>query len=311
MIRAVAVLSLLLVGPALALEISLPTTARQTVTRNTGPDTYAAPIGVFDQGRVPSQTIEGNVARSAWRIESPGLTAFQVMRPLREQLVDAGYDVILDCEAEACGGFDFRFATETLPGPHMYVNIRSFHFVTGRRTKENGTDEVVTLLASTAASSAYVQVIHAGDGAEQTTSVSRTAPAPSAPQLQPTTDLAASLLAQGHILLDDLDFETGSTNLGAGPFESLAQLAAFLKAEPDMRVALVGHTDTDGGLQGNITISRRRAAAVRQRLIDTFDIPAAQMDAEGMGYLAPVASNLEPEGRDANRRVEVVLLGPR
>ncbi|MEM7521233.1 MAG: OmpA family protein, partial [Pseudomonadota bacterium] len=48
---------------------------------------------------------------------------------------------------------------------------------------------------------------------------------------------------------------------------------------------------------------------VRQRLIDEFGVPAAQLDAEGMGYLSPIASNLDPAGRDRNRRVEVVILG--
>ncbi len=108
----------------------------------------------------------------------------------------------------------------------------------------------------------------------------------------------------------DLDFATGSTNLGPGPFQSLNQLAEFLETQPTIRVALVGHTDTVGGLDPNIAISRSRARSVRQRLIDEFDIPPGRLDAEGMGYLSPVASNLSAAGRDQNRRVEVVLLSP-
>ena len=77
-----------------------------------------------------------------------------------------------------------------------------------------------------------------------------------------------------------------------------------------MRIALVGHTDTVGGLEANINVSRARARSVRQRLIESYGIAEERLDAEGMGYLAPVASNLTAEGRDQNRRVEVVLLGP-
>ena len=47
---------------------------------------------------------------------------------------------------------------------------------------------------------------------------------------------------------------------------------------------------------------------MRQRLIDRYQIDPARLEGEGMGYLAPVGSNLTPEGREANRRVEAVLL---
>ncbi|MFC6587568.1 OmpA family protein [Sulfitobacter pacificus] len=56
-------------------------------------------------------------------------------------------------------------------------------------------------------------------------------------------------------------------------------------------------------------MSRARARSVRQRLIDGYGVSAARLDAEGMGYLAPVASNIDEAGREQNRRVEVVLLG--
>lgn len=294
--------------PAVAFDFSLPATARQTVSRDTGPDRFDAPIAVFDGDRVPMIAVEGDVARSAWRIDSPGVTAFQVMRPLRTQLAEAGFDIALDCAAEACGGFDFRFAMETLPGPNMYVNIRSYHVVTGIRGANGEIDEVVNLLTSTSATSAYVQIIHAGALAERGLRIATEADVPVAAPADVQDSFSARLMVQGHIVLTDLEFASGSADLGSGPFGSLSDLAAFLQNRPGMRVALVGHTDTVGGLAGNIAISRARAQSVRQRLIDGFNLPAAQMDAEGMGYLAPLASNLEAAGRDRNRRVEVVLL---
>lgn len=309
MIRLAAGVLLVWSGAALALDFTLPPTATQTVERNTGPDTYDAPVGVFAQGTVPHVTIEGRVNRAAWRIDLPGLTPFQVMRPLRAQLVEAGFALTLDCGDDACGGFDFRFATETLPGPNMYVNIRAYHMVTGTKEVSGKVQEVITLLASTSATSAYVQIIHAGANEGTSAGVETTAPLPQTPDT-PQTDLIAQLKTSGHAILSDLDFATGSTDLGAGPFPSLGQLAAFLQTDPDLRVALVGHTDTVGGLQPNIAISRSRARSVRQRLIDEFNIAPSRLDAEGMGYLAPVANNLSAEGRDQNRRVEVVLLTP-
>ena len=96
--------------------------------------------------------------------------------------------------------------------------------------------------------------------------------------------------------------------LGEGPFPSLDQLASFLNSRPSVRIALVGHTDSVGSLDGNIALSRKRAQSVRRRLVDKFKIDPSRLEAQGMGYLAPVASNLAEAGRDANRRVEAILL---
>ncbi|KHA53817.1 OmpA family protein [Sulfitobacter geojensis] len=309
MIRAGLAFLLMVAGPAGAVDFNLPATARQTVVRDTGPDIYDAPIGVFENGQVAMVTLEGAVQRAAWRLDSPGLTPFQVMRPLRAQLIAAGYEIALDCRDVVCGGFDFRFATETLPGPNMYVNIRAFQFVTGLRMVDGDLREAVTLLASTSATSAYVQIIRAGTAEKETLSVTTDAALPVGAGAVEIGDVSAALLGKGHSVLGDLDFETGSSSLGKGPFESLAALATFLQDRPDLRVALVGHTDTVGGLDANITVSRARARSVRQRLIERHGVDGARMDAEGMGYLAPVASNLEDAGREQNRRVEVVLLG--
>jgi outer membrane protein OmpA-like peptidoglycan-associated protein len=248
------------------------------------------------------------VRRAAWRITSPGLTALQVMQPLRQQLQDAGLEVLLDCPSQSCGGFDFRFATETLPGPNMYVNIRQFHFVTAVRRDAARVVEVVTVLTSTSATSAHVQIIHAGALNGGGFAVQATADLPVTQQALEADTLEGQLLRLGHAVLVDLDFATGNSELGDGPFTSLTQLAAFLAAQPDLRIALVGHTDSVGGLDSNIAISKRRAQSVRDRLIVAHGVDAVRMDAEGMGYLAPVASNLGPAGREQNRRVEAIVL---
>jgi len=308
MIRAFAVLCLL-ASQAAALELTLPTAARETVTRNTAPDIYAAPMGVFQNGRVPALAVEGDVRRTAWRITSPGLTPLQVMRPLREQLVAAGLELVLDCAAAVCGGFDFRFATETLPGPNMYVNIRRYHFVTAVRREDNRVVQAITVLTSTSATAAFVQIIQAGETRPEGLSVRTTAELPVSTQTFAQIDIAQQLQERGHVVLDDLDFATGSSDLGPGPFASLTRLAAVLAAQPAIRIALVGHTDSVGGLDGNIAISRQRAQSVRDRLLSVHNVDASRIDAEGMGYLAPRANNLTPVGREQNRRVEAILLG--
>lgn len=307
MILRALVLGCFLASPAAALELSLPAAARLTAERNTGPDRYSAPAGIFRNGQVVTLEVEGDVRRAAWRLSQQGLTPLQLIRPLRRQLVDAGFEILLDCAAPTCGGFDFRFATETLPGPNMYVNIRAYHFITAVRPSVTAPQEVLTILASTAANSAYIQVIRAGEVSED--EVMTDAPVPISPTAQVENDLGNRLIQQGHAVLRDLEFETGASDLSDGSYVSLQTLAEVLEARPDLRVALVGHTDSVGGLDGNIALSQRRAQSVRRRMIDGYGIDGARMEAEGMGYLSPIASNLEETGREQNRRVEVIVLG--
>jgi outer membrane protein OmpA-like peptidoglycan-associated protein len=112
----------------------------------------------------------------------------------------------------------------------------------------------------------------------------------------------------GAVPLDDLRFRTGASELSGTAYPSLVALAAFLAENPARRVVLVGHTDAEGGRDSNIALSEARAEAVRRHLIDVLGVNPAQLDAAGIGYLAPRATNETAGGREANRRVEVVLL---
>jgi len=75
-----------------------------------------------------------------------------------------------------------------------------------------------------------------------------------------------------------------------------------------MRIALVGHTDTVGALDSNIALSQARAEAVRTRLVEEHGVAPERIEAHGIGFLAPRASNRSEAGRDSNRRVEAVVI---
>ncbi len=83
-------------------------------------------------------------------------------------------------------------------------------------------------------------------------------------------------------------------------------MAKLLKAFPDLRVLIVGHTDSTGDREYNMGLSRRRAEAVVKSLRDHYGIAASRLIPAGVGMLAPVASNRTEEGRAKNRRVELV-----
>lgn len=314
MIRA-AIFLLLMAAPCHAVSLDLPGNASVTA-ESSGTGAIRLPIGPIAAGTVPTREYTGQIARQAWTI--PGaLTTFQVLAPLRTQLLADGFTLLTDCDATTCGGFDFRFAIDVLPEPGMHVDLGDFRYVSAEKSGPSGT-EAVSLLVSRSASAAFLQiaVVEAGGTAAPDGATITVTPGdlpggevrPDAIDYQPGS-LPEQLRGQGYVVLDDLTFATGSTELGPGPYASLQELAAFLNASADRTVVLVGHTDATGGLDINIAVSRKRAASVVERLITAYNVPRAQIAAEGVGYLAPRASNLTEAGRTLNRRVEAVLTG--
>ncbi|MEL7090841.1 MAG: OmpA family protein [Pseudomonadota bacterium] len=303
-------LSCVLCAPAAhAVDLALPAAARETAARDSDLARVSVPEGAFADGTVPSVQIEGPVQRRAYRLPSQALTPLQIIAPMREQLSEAEYEVLLDCNQQSCGGFDFRFAIEVLPAPNMYVNIRDYHFLSAR----SGQGDAIMILASAAQSAAYLQIITVGAASAEVAAPTEADDAQEIPGVAPvndapSSDLVTTLIATGSVALDSLDFAVGTTALADTTYPELGALAELLASRPGLQIAVVGHTDTVGALDTNITVSRARANAVRTRLIEDYDVNPAQVQAAGMGYLSPRASNLNEAGREANRRVEVMVV---
>ncbi|MCV2889642.1 OmpA family protein [Ruegeria aquimaris] len=304
MIRWLALCAALAAFPATAQDfgLSLPQGSRQLTERIRVLDSYDLPTGVWANGVLPVQALEGRVEKRSWRISVGSKTTLQILAPLRDQILEAGFDLLLDCAAQTCGGFDFRFATEVIPSPDMYVAVRDYRFLSAMRG-----DEALSLLVSRNPPDAYVQLIRVlPTGASEAEDETIAAPAPA--QGPAPIDMLGRLQTRGRVILSGLDFGTGAGALGEGPFDALGELAQILASDTALRLTLVGHTDNVGGLDANIDLSRRRAEAVRDRLVEQYGIAPDRLEAQGAGYLAPIASNLTAEGRDANRRVEAVLM---
>lgn len=286
-------------------DLSLPSNATLQAERAFNDSEFALPSAPWDGTTVPTLPIAGSIVQQAWTLAAPGLTTVQIARPLREQLRNQGYEVLFECDTEQCGGFDFRFALDVIAPPDMYVNLADFRQLSAWKSLDDGTEEAVSLLISRSAQAGYVQITQIGANVQQDTK----AEAPALRAAAPAGSLAEQLDEQGHAILDGLAFATGSSRLSDDAFSSLQDLAAYLEANPTLKVALVGHTDAEGSLDGNIALSRRRAGSVLERMATEYNVARNRMEAQGMGYLAPVASNLTEEGRTANRRVEVILTG--
>lgn len=120
----------------------------------------------------------------------------------------------------------------------------------------------------------------------------------------PTRDSSRGLIVN----MSDVLFETGKYTLRPIARERLSKIAGIALAYPELRFRAEGHTDSVGGDTYNQQLSERRAAAVRDYLA-AQGIPPASIEAMGFGKSQPVASNATAEGRQLNRRVELVVSG--
>ena len=111
------------------------------------------------------------------------------------------------------------------------------------------------------------------------------------------------------IELDSLSlFKTGSAVLNPGSNRVLVGALEMIKAHPDKRVLVAGHTDSIGNPRNNLKLSEARAASVRDWLADASGIPTSHFAIQGYGDTRPKASNDTDAGRAANRRVEITLV---
>jgi len=119
-----------------------------------------------------------------------------------------------------------------------------------------------------------------------------------------TRDTARGLI----VSLSDVLFDTGKSTLRPEAREKLAKISGIVLAYPDLRLAIEGNTDSVGSDAMNQALSEQRAGSVRDYMIKE-NIPAASMTSQGFGKTQPVASNDTAEGRQQNRRVEMVVSG--
>lgn len=110
------------------------------------------------------------------------------------------------------------------------------------------------------------------------------------------------------LVLQDVIFTTGSATLAPGATQRLQPLTAYLTSNPNVRVRIDGHTDSQGSAAYNQTLSQNRANSVKAALV-TAGIDGGRIDAIGHGESQPVATNATAAGRQQNRRVEITLLG--
>jgi OOP family OmpA-OmpF porin len=266
-------------------------------------------------------SLEGKVTRLFY-LAPLGKSPLEVYRNYQQALTAAGFKTTWQCEGEAQGctkaffaldgserAKGMRWAEGNLPaadGAHagaawnleMALSHEQARMTVGTLT--SGGRTLHLLLFTSMAENEYTH---------RTASYIEIVEPKAMPTGQVTVDAKAigqGLQADGRIALYGLSFDTGKTDIKPDSNAQLDQMAAVLKAQPALKVLIVGHTDNVGAIDANLALSEGRAKAVVAALTQR-GIAANRLQARGIANFAPVAPNTSDDGRAKNRRVEMVL----
>lgn len=274
-----------------------------------------------------AKKLEGSLTRLVY-LEPAKRSPLEVLRNYQDAIQKAGGKLLFECKGEDCGGSSRRAAAGG--GGDQSLTMQ---FVTEKTLKDPQFSNGYCALASGITDQRYFSASFPQDGGDayvavQTYSITdggaycglfsqRTIAV--VHLLEPkgrdkkmvvvtAEDMATSIAATGKVALYNIYFATDKADLTADSDPSLQEIANLLTSSKDLKAVIVGHTDSVGGYDYNVDLSKRRAASVTDALIRRYHIAADRLKSAGVGMVSPVASNASEDGRAKNRRVEVVRL---
>jgi len=237
-------------------------------------------IGPVQGGVAKVERLEGKVTRLDYQ-DPADRSSLERVRNYEQALAAGGFEIVYRCSREECG------AEIQVPGMGYFPPDR---YVAARLQRPEGDAWVAVAVA--AGPSSRIWIVEVKPMETGLVSVS-------------TGALDDNLSATGHVAVYGIYFDTGKSDLKPESDGALKEIAGLLARNPSLALHVVGHTDNMGGLEANMDLSARRAAAVVAALAAS-GVSASRLRASGVGPLAPVASNATEAGRARNRRVELV-----
>jgi outer membrane protein OmpA-like peptidoglycan-associated protein len=275
------------------------------------PVARGAPLRAVDGGlnaaKAPRE--EGQI-RAYFYIAPQGRTALEVFRNYEQALGAAGFKLLYRCEMRTCDSDGLTqvlaheqldrlpFPRDRLASPRSPFE-RDLRFLSAEFEK-GGRRAMVQLYVAEP------------DSIWQTPKVMQIVIEPKAlvggQVLVSAQALQGSLASEGRVALYGVYFDAGKAQLKPESWPQLQEMAKLLAAQPALKVAIVGHTDSQGAAEANLQLSQQRAEAVREVLQREHGVTAARLQVRGLGPFSPVATNRDEAGRSRNRRVELVEL---
>ncbi len=242
--------------------------------------------------------VDGKITRIQYSA-GEGHSVFEIIKSYENALKKAGFAITLTLDEKNCGlnlseqlyMGEFN-GLNSLPREALKPDYRDkFAYLTARQTLDDKTVYVVVYVTDWNYPLITFDAIEVKAMDEGLVTV---------------RSLADDLAATGHIAIYDIYFATGKADVKPESAAVLETIATYLKANPDKRYFIVGHTDSQGGFEANMALSENRAQAVMAYLVNDLGVDARQLKAYGVSSLAPVASNQSASGQAKNRRVEIV-----
>ncbi len=280
-----------------------------------GDDNYGtAEIANIEKGKAVLQTVEGRISNKIYWAPK-GRSPLEIFRNYQHALSAAGFETLFACETKLCEKMSVQSLIHGLPrtakwqASNVFVdsifNSGSrpfFHYISARKLVSGSLVYVqIGLVGGDEDSKAiqgrvqqFIQIVESA--IVETGKVSVDAKA-----------IGDSLKRDGKIALYGIFFDTGKASIKIESTATLEEMANTLKNDTAIKVFIVGHTDNQGNVDTNVTLSLQRAQAVVDALSKRFGIAADRLQARGVANFSPIANNLDENGRAKNRRVEMVV----
>lgn len=175
-------------------------------------------------------------------------------------------------------------------GEKAIVETQAQQYIAARRTV--GATELLVVVSTTRTDLYLIEELESAAMAANTVTLTLDA-------------LHGRMTDEGRVALYGIHFATGSAEIQTSSAAALDTVIAYLRENPTQRFYVVGHTDDEGTLEHNMSLSSARAEAV-VAAVSRLPGAEARLEARGVGPLSPVATNGEASGRALNRRVELV-----
>lgn len=121
-------------------------------------------------------------------------------------------------------------------------------------------------------------------------------------------DMRSKLITEGKLVSYGIYFDVNKDIVKPESYGTLKEISKVLTDNPEVKIKIVGHTDSDGDDKSNLDLSKRRAASVKNVLVKDFGIDEVRIETDGKGEGAPVAKNDSAINKSLNRRVEFIKI---
>lgn len=268
------------------------------------------------------ETVQGKVTRTIY-VSPTGRSSLEVFANYRDALASSGFEPVFECSKQACGesfpvlkynwqrketqvvaeGYEH---TRLLTIDAVFDAVEDLRYVLFKKSAPDG-DTYAAVYAGLNKGGSFgsfssllsdkvsvlVEIVEPKTMDKRMVTIS-------------AEEIGGKLASEGRAVFYNILFDFDKADLKPESAPQLEQMAAYLKANPQTNVFVIGHTDSKGGLEYNLGLSGKRAQAVAKALFAQYGIDAKRLTSRGLGPLAPVATNRTEEGQAKNRRVEMV-----